>query len=89
MEKISREADSLELVVGRLYSVQYKSICGMPDKVRHFTCEEARLSRLDFQRDKVKIHHAIASMQDCWSWCRTEHSYVIVQYWTDQTRKIH
>ncbi len=31
------------------------------------TCEEARPLRLDFQRDKVKIHHVIASMQDCWS----------------------
>jgi hypothetical protein len=40
---------------------------GMPDKVRHDMCEEARPSRLDFQRDEVKIHHVIASMQDCWS----------------------
>ncbi len=74
-------------VVGRLYSVQYKNIFGAPT-VRCCVCGEARPSRLDFQRDKVKIHHVITSMQDCWSWCRTEHSYVGVQYWTDQTRKI-
>jgi hypothetical protein len=29
-------------VVGRLYSVQYKSIIGAPDKVRHDTCDKAR-----------------------------------------------
>jgi hypothetical protein len=55
------------IVVGRLYSVQYKGIFGTLDKVRHYTSEEARPSRLDFQRDEVKIHHVIASMQDCWS----------------------
>ncbi len=74
-------------VVGQLYSVQYKDIFGTPDKVRWDTCEEARPLRLDFQRVEVKLHHVIASMQDCWSWCRTEHSYVGVQYWTDQTCK--
>ncbi len=54
-------------VVGCLYSVQYKSIFGVPDKVRRDMCEEARPSRLDFQRDKVKIHHVIALTEDCWS----------------------
>jgi hypothetical protein len=54
-------------VVGRLFSLQYKSIFGAPDKVRRNMCEEARPSRLDFQRDEVKIHHIIASMQECWS----------------------
>jgi hypothetical protein len=54
-------------VVGQLYSIQYKGIFGMPNKVRRDRCEEARPSRLDFQRDEVKIHHIIASMQDCWS----------------------
>ncbi len=54
-------------VVGGLYSVQYKSIFGAPNKVRRCTCEEARPSRLDFQRDEVKIHHVIASTKDCWS----------------------
>ncbi len=29
-------------VVGRLYSVQYKSIFGMPDKVSYNTCDKAR-----------------------------------------------
>ncbi len=29
-------------VVGRLYSVQYKSIVGTPDKVRCNTCDKAR-----------------------------------------------
>jgi hypothetical protein len=57
----------LILVVGRLYSIQYRDILGTPDKVRCYTCEEARPSRLDFQRDEVKIHHVISSMQDCWS----------------------
>jgi hypothetical protein len=54
-------------VVGRVYSVQYKSIFGVSDKVRRNMCEEARPSKLDFQRDEVKIHHVIASTQDCWS----------------------
>ncbi len=48
------------IVVGPLYSVQYKSNFGAPDKVGCGMCEEARASRLDFQRDKVKIHHLIA-----------------------------
>jgi hypothetical protein len=56
-----------DLVVGQLYPVQYKGIFGMPNKVRRNTCEEARPLRLDFQRDEVKIHHVIASTQDCWS----------------------
>jgi hypothetical protein len=55
------------IVIGQLYSVQYKSIFGAPDKVRHCMCEEARPLRLEFQRDKVTIHHVITSMQDCWS----------------------
>ncbi len=54
-------------VVGRLYSIQYKSIFGAPDKVRRDMCEEVGPSRLDFQRDEVKIHHIITSTQDCWS----------------------
>jgi hypothetical protein len=32
----------LVYVVGRLYSVQYKSIFGAPDKVRRNTCDKAR-----------------------------------------------
>jgi hypothetical protein len=56
-----------DCVVGQLYSVQYKVIFGMPNKARRYTCEEARPLRLEIQRDKVKIHHVIASMQDCWS----------------------
>jgi hypothetical protein len=55
-------------VVGRLYSVQYKSNFGASDKVRHDTCEEARPSRQDFQRDEVvldiKTFHVIATKQD-------------------------
>ncbi len=58
-------------VVGRLYSVQYKSIFGVPDKVRRNTCEEARPSRLDFQKDKVvldiKTYPAITLTEDCMS----------------------
>jgi hypothetical protein len=53
-------------VIGRLYSIQYKGIFGMPDKARCYTCEEAGPLRLDFQREEVKIHHVIASTQDCW-----------------------
>jgi hypothetical protein len=56
------------IVVGRLYSIQYKSIFGAPDKVSGDTCEEARPSRLDFQKDEavleIKTFHNIASMQD-------------------------
>ncbi len=59
--------DLWEFVVGRLYSVQYKGIFCMPDKVRRDICEEARPSRMNFQRDEVKIHHIIALTQDCWS----------------------
>ncbi len=40
------------IVVGRFYSVQYKSIFGALDKVRRDTFEEARLLRLDFQRER-------------------------------------
>jgi hypothetical protein len=54
-------------VVSQLYSIQYKGIFGVPNKVRCYTCEEVRPSKLDFQRDKVKIHHVITSTQDCWS----------------------
>jgi hypothetical protein len=63
-EEIKQKA---QIVKGQLYSVQYKGIIGAPDKVRCNTCEETRPLRLDFQRDKVKIHHVITSMQDCWS----------------------
>ncbi len=59
--------DKERSVIGRLYSVQNKGIFGAPNKVRRNMCEEARPSRLDFQRDEVKIHHVIASTQDCWS----------------------
>ncbi len=60
-----------EFVVGQLYSVQYKSFFGAPDKVRCDTREEARPSRLDFQRDEevldIKTYPTIASMEDCMS----------------------
>ncbi len=46
-------------VVGRLYSIQYKSIFVAPGKVRGDRCEEAWPLWLDFQRCKVKIHHLI------------------------------
>ncbi len=32
--------------------------------------------------------HIIASVQECWSYCRTGHSYVGAWYWTDQTCQI-
>jgi hypothetical protein len=71
---------TLQSVVGQLYSIQYKSIFGAPDKVRRNTCEEARPSRLDFQRDEVvldiKTYPTIVLTEDCMSWCRTEHSYL-------------
>ncbi len=64
------------LVVGRLYSVQNKSIFGAPDKVRRYTCEQARpLSQvwgvdpntsLGYELAKpTHQHHIIAGMQDC------------------------
>ncbi len=34
--------NSYNTVIGRLYSVQYKSVFGVPDKVRLNTGEEAR-----------------------------------------------
>jgi hypothetical protein len=36
------KVDWESVVVGQLYSIQYKSIFGVPDKVRCFTCDEAR-----------------------------------------------
>ncbi len=57
----------LDPVVGQLYSVQYKSIFGAPDKFRCNTCEEARPSRLNLQRDEEdldKDFHVTASTQD-------------------------
>jgi hypothetical protein len=63
---VCSEAENV-IVIGWLYFVQYKGIIGAPNKVRRNTCEEARPSRLDFQRDKEKIHHVIAATQDCWS----------------------
>ncbi len=50
------EASGLSFAVGQSYSVQYKGIC-----------KEARPSRLNFQRDEVKIQHVITLTQDCWS----------------------
>ncbi len=62
-------------VVGRLYSVQYKSIFHVPDKVRCNTCDEARpLSQvwgvepntsLGYElAEPLHHHHIIAGMQD-------------------------
>ncbi len=66
-ERDSKRQVAQPYVVGQLYSEQYKGIFGVPNKVRHYTCEEAGPLRLDFQKDKVKIHHVIASTQDCWT----------------------
>ncbi len=63
-------------VVGRLYSIQYKSIFGVPDKVRHDTCDKARpLSQawgvepntsLGYELAEPPHHHQIIiGMQDC------------------------
>ncbi len=63
-------------VVGGLYSVQYKSIFGMPDKVRHYMCDEARQfsqvwgvepnTSLGYEvAEPPHHHHIIAGMQDC------------------------
>jgi hypothetical protein len=63
-------------VVGRLYSIQYKGIFGVPDKVRRNTCDKARplsqvwgvepntSSRYE-QAKPTHHHHIIAGMQDC------------------------
>jgi hypothetical protein len=63
-------------VVGPLYSVQYKSIFGAPEKVRHDTCDKARpLSQVwgvepntssGYEVAEPPHHHQIiAGMQDC------------------------
>jgi hypothetical protein len=63
-------------VVGRLYSVQYKSIFGAPDKVRSNTCDKARpLSQVlgvepntspGYEVAEPPYHHQIiVGMQDC------------------------
>ncbi len=63
-------------VVGRLYSVHYKTIFGMPDKVRRDMCDKARpLSQvggvepntsLGYEVAEPSHHHQIiAGMQDC------------------------
>ncbi len=63
-------------VVGRLYSVQYKSILGAPDKVRCDTCDKARLlsqvlgvepiTSLGYEVAQPPHHHQIIiRMQDC------------------------
>ncbi len=62
-------------VVGRLYSIQYKSIFGVPDKVRHDTCDKAKpLSQVwgvepntssGYElAEPTHHHHIIAGMQD-------------------------
>jgi hypothetical protein len=63
-------------VVGRLYSVQYKSIFGVPDKVRCDTCDKARpLSQVSGVQPNTSLgyevaepphhHQIIIGMQDC------------------------
>ncbi len=63
-------------VVGRLYSVQYKIIYGAPNKVRCYTCDEARpLSQVWGVEPNTSLgyevaepphhHHTIKGMQDC------------------------
>ncbi len=63
-------------VVGCLYSVQYKSIFGMPDKVRCNTCDKAKpLSQIWGVEPNTSLgyelakpthhHHLIAGLQDC------------------------
>ncbi len=63
-------------VVGRLYSVQYKSIFGVPDKVRCNTCDKARdhwvrsevLSPTPHWDMRWQSHHIITKLS---SGCRT------------------
>ncbi len=63
-------------VIGWLYSKQYKSLLGAPDKVRGYTCDEARpLSQvwgvdpntsMEYElAEPPNHHHIIAGMQDC------------------------
>jgi hypothetical protein len=63
-------------VIGRLYSVQYRSLFGAPDKVRCNTCDKARpLSQVWGVEPNTSSgyevaepphhHHIIARMQDC------------------------
>ncbi len=63
------------VVVGQLYSVQYKSIFDAPDKVRCDTCDKARPfsqvwgvepnTSLGYEVEPPHHHHIIAGMQDC------------------------
>ncbi len=64
------------MVEGHLYSVQYKSIFGVPDKVRCNTCDKARLlsqawgvelnTSLEYEVAEPPHHHQIiVGMQDC------------------------
>jgi hypothetical protein len=63
-------------VVGRLYSVQYKSIFGVPDKVRQDMCDKARpLSQVLGVEPNTSLgnevaepphhHQIIVGMRDC------------------------
>jgi hypothetical protein len=62
--------------IGRLYSVQYKSIFGAPNKVRRVMCDEAKpLSQVWGVEPNTSLgyevaepphhHHTITRMQDC------------------------
>ncbi len=67
--------DINQLVVGRLYSIQYKSIFGAPDNVRRYPCDKARpLSQVwgvepntssIYEVAEPHHHHIIAKMHDC------------------------
>ncbi len=65
-----------DIVIGRLYSIQYKSIFGVPDKVRRNTRDKARpLSQVwgvepntssGYEVAEPPYHHQIiVRMQDC------------------------
>ncbi len=65
-----------DCVIGRLYSIQYKNIFGVPNKVRLYTCDEARLlsqvwgvepnTSSGYEvAEPPHHHHTIAGMQHC------------------------
>ncbi len=77
-------------VVGRLYSVQYKSIFGAPDKVRRDTCDKARpLSQRYWAQHLIEIWGGSATTSSLnHPWDAGLHSHIGVRYWTDQTHQI-
>ncbi len=69
-----------------LINVPYIRTFGAPDQGQTLDVRESQTIEAGFPKRQgsldIKTDHVIILTQDCWSWCRTEHSYVEVQYWT-------